>query len=88
MQARKVRSTSPEIHLRGRNVAEALLELEKYLDDASLAGLQQVRIVHGKGTGALRQGLREYLATSSQVRSFETAPQSEGGSGATVVYLR
>jgi len=88
MQARKVRSTSPEIHLRGRNVAEALLELEKYLDDASLAGLQQVRIVHGKGTGALRQGLREYLATNSQVRSFETAPQSEGGSGATVVYLR
>lgn len=88
MQARKARSTSPEIHLRGRNVAEALLELEKYLDDASLAGLQQVRIVHGKGTGTLRQALREYLATSSQVRSFETAPQSEGGTGVTVVYLR
>ncbi len=87
MQARKAQSVSPEINLVGARVAEALLELEKYLDDAALAELSAVRIVHGKGTGALREAIGEFLGKHPHVRDFETAPFSEGGTGATIAHL-
>ncbi|MBM3500581.1 MAG: endonuclease MutS2, partial [Armatimonadetes bacterium] len=80
-------SVPREVNLIGMTVDEASEELEKYLDDAFLAGLESVRLIHGKGTGALRRGLHEYLRTNRHVRSFALADRSEGGEGATVVML-
>ncbi|MEM3793774.1 MAG: endonuclease MutS2 [Candidatus Bathyarchaeia archaeon] len=74
-----------EIHLRGMRVEEALLVLDNYLDQAFLAGLEKVRIIHGKGTGALRQALWEYLAEHPLVASFYHAHPHEGGEGVTIV---
>ncbi|MEW6546009.1 MAG: endonuclease MutS2 [Bacillota bacterium] len=85
---RKAREVSPEIHLRGMTVEEALEVLGKYLDDVVLAGQKTVRIVHGKGTGALRRAVAEFLSRHPQVESFRLADASEGGEGATVVQMR
>ena len=62
-------------------------ELDKYLDEAYLSGLPFVRVIHGKGTGVLRQVVREQLATHPLVRSFQSAPPNEGGEGVTVAVL-
>ena len=83
----KAFETTGEIHLRGLTVEEAVTELEKYLDDAFLAGRTSVRIVHGKGTGALRHGIHRYLETHSQVKSFTMAERGAGGEGVTIVDL-
>jgi len=77
-----------EINLIGRTVDEATGELEKYLDQAFLAGLPRVRIIHGTGMGILRRGVREYLRTHPHVASLQEPTQQEGGAGATVVELR
>ncbi len=79
---------SAELSLRGLTVDEALYELEKYLDQAIMAGLKRVRIVHGKGTGALRQAVQKYLKDHPMVRSVAFAEQNEGGLGASVVELK
>ncbi len=84
----KRKGISPEVHLRGMTVEEALAALTKHLDDAVLAGLDRVRVVHGKGTGILRKAVHEYLETQPLVRSFNLAPQREGGAGVTIVELR
>ncbi len=76
-----------ELHLRGLRVEEALARLDEYLDYAFRAGYPSVRIVHGKGTGAMRQAVREALGTHPLVRSFQSASQGEGGDGVTVVAL-
>jgi DNA mismatch repair protein MutS2 len=76
-----------ELNLRGKRVEEALAELDKYLDDAYLAALPYARIVHGKGTGALRDAVRAALADHPLVASFRPAELNEGGEGATVVAL-
>lgn len=81
-------SISPEIMLRMQRVEEALANLERYLDEAYAAGLEQVRVIHGKGTGALRQAVREYLRTHPLVASYRSAEPAEGGDGVTVVRLR
>jgi DNA mismatch repair protein MutS2 len=78
---------SPEISLRGLNVDEALYQLEKYLDQAILAGLPSCRVIHGKGTGVLRQAVQKYLKDHPAVRSVAFAEQNEGGLGATVAEL-
>ncbi|MDI3280846.1 MAG: Smr/MutS family protein, partial [Bacillota bacterium] len=83
----KAASISPELHVRRLPVAEALERTGKYLDDALLAGLTRVRIVHGKGTGALREAVRAYLEQHPRVVRFQSAPYSEGGDGVTVVEL-
>lgn len=80
-------SISPEVHLRGMTVDEAVAALEKYLDDALLAGLERVRIVHGKGTGALRQAVRDYVRAHPRVKDFRYADPASGGHGVTVVEL-
>ncbi|MBO0705582.1 MAG: Smr/MutS family protein, partial [Candidatus Dormibacteraeota bacterium] len=70
-----------------RRVEAALAELEGYLDDAALAGMSTVRIVHGIGTGAVRGAVRQHLQQHPLVRAAEPAPSQEGGDGATVVQL-
>lgn len=79
---------SPEIDLRGQMVEEACLNLEKYLDSAMLSGLNQVSVIHGKGTGALGRGLQEYLKTHPAVSDFRYGVAGEGGSGVTVVKIK
>ena len=78
-------SVSPEINLLGKTVDEAIAELDKYLDDALLSHLNSVRIVHGKGTGALRKGIHEYLRRQKHVKSFHIAEFGEGDAGVTIV---
>lgn len=76
-----------ELDLRGLTVDEMLIELDRYLDTAYLAGLPFVRIIHGKGTGALRQAVRDELAGHSLVSSFRAGDNNEGGEGVTVAKL-
>ena len=83
----KSRTIKPEINLLGLTVDEAIMELDKYLDDASLSHLSQVRIVHGKGTGALRKGVHEYLRKQKYVKSFRLGEFGEGDAGVTIVEL-
>ncbi|HEY1354108.1 MAG TPA: endonuclease MutS2 [Ktedonobacteraceae bacterium] len=78
---------SMQLDMRGWRVEDALSELDSYLNDAALCGLAAVRIVHGKGTGALRQAVREQLAHHPLVKSYASAPPQEGGDGVTVVKL-
>lgn len=84
----KARNIQMEIDLHGMTVEEAIYELDKYLDDAFLANLHQVRVIHGRGTGALRQGVMPYLKNHRLVKSVESAPFNEGGIGATIVNLK
>lgn len=79
---------SPEINLLGQTVDEALAVLDKYLDDAYLVHLPSVRVVHGKGTGALRQGVHNYLRRSSYVESFRLGEIGEGDAGVTIVTFK
>ncbi len=84
----KSASVSPEINLLGKTVDEALSELDKYLDDAYLAHLPSVRIVHGKGTGALRKGVHNYLRRMKHVASFHLGEFGEGDAGVTIVEFK
>ena len=81
-------SVSPEINLLGKTVDEAVSELDKYLDDALLSHLNSVRVVHGKGTGALRKGIHEYLRRQKHVKSYRLAEYGEGDAGVTIVELK
>ena len=76
-----------ELYLRRLTVDEALLKLDEYLDSAFMAGVQQVRIVHGKGTGTLRQAVQSRLAKHPLVRSYRLGVYGEGGAGVTMVEL-
>jgi DNA mismatch repair protein MutS2 len=79
---------SSEINLRGQMVEEACLHLEKYMDSAMLAGLAQITVIHGKGTGALGRGIQEYLKAHPSVSGFRYGVAGEGGSGVTVVAIK
>lgn len=83
----KMAAVSRQIDIRGMTVEEAELALDKFLDDACLAGLNEVLIIHGKGTGALRKGVRTYLKNHRVVKQALIAEINEGGDGATVVKL-
>ena len=76
-----------EVHLRRLTIEEALLKLDKYLDDALMAGLWQVRVVHGKGTGTLRQVVHRVLDKHPLVKSYRLGGYGEGGAGVTIVEL-
>ena len=79
---------SPEINLLGKTVDEAIAELDKYLDDAYLSHLSSVRIVHGKGTGALRAGIHNYLRRQKHVKSYHLAAFGEGDAGVTIAEFK
>jgi DNA mismatch repair protein MutS2 len=87
--APRIVTSSPgvELDLRGLRVDEVLSRLDKYLDDAFLAGLHLVRIIHGKGTGALQQAVRQELTSHPLVKRYRSGEHGEGGSGVTVAYL-
>ena len=84
----KTLAITPQLTLLGQRADEAVQNVEKYLDDAYAAGLSRARLVHGKGTGALRRAVQEYLSGHPLVDDFATADPEEGGAGATVVTLR
>ncbi len=88
LTAEKALTAATEIHLRRLTVGEALERLDKFLDDAVLAGLGQVRIVHGKGTGTLRQAVADYLRRHPLVEDFRLGGPDEGGAGVTIALLR
>ncbi|MFB7139797.1 endonuclease MutS2 [Gottfriedia sp. NPDC056225] len=77
-----------ELDLRGERYEDALIRVEKYIDDALLAGYPRINIIHGKGTGALRQGVQEYLKKHRAVKTYRYGAASEGGIGVTVVDLK
>ena len=79
---------SPEINVIGRTVDDVVSVIDKYLDDAYMSKLESVRIIHGKGTGALRSGIHDYLRTSPVVGSFSDAAHGEGDAGVTVVRFK
>ncbi|HET7616734.1 MAG TPA: Smr/MutS family protein, partial [Bacillales bacterium] len=81
-------SVKTELDLRGKRYEEAMTDVEKYLDDALLAGYHQVSIIHGKGTGALRKGVANLLKNHSHVKSSRMGTMGEGGTGVTVVQLK
>lgn len=78
----------PELDLRGERFEDAMMRVEKYLDDALLAGYSQVSIIHGKGTGALRKGVLQLLKTHPHVKSSKMAGMNEGGLGNTIVEFK
>ncbi|MCM0758102.1 endonuclease MutS2 [Sporomusa sphaeroides DSM 2875] len=83
----RVATAARQIDLRGMTIEEAETTLDKYLDEAVLAGLHEVLIIHGKGTGALRKGVRSYLENHSHIVQIRIAELNEGGTGATVARL-
>ena len=84
----KSSSVSTEINLLGKTVDEAIAILDKYLDDAYLAHLSKVRVVHGKGTGALRKGVHDYLRHNKRVASYRLGEFGEGDAGVTIVEFK
>lgn len=84
----KSKDINTEIDLRGRNLEEAIMEIDKYLDDAYLAGLNEIVIIHGKGTGILRKGIQEYLQNHRNVKRSRLGELNEGGDGVTVVEIK
>lgn len=84
----KAASVSPELKLIAQRAEQALYNLEKYIDEAQTAGLKQVRIIHGKGTGALKIAVWQFLKDYPSVESYRLGEQAEGGAGATIVVLK
>ncbi len=87
LQFDRARTVASSLDLRGAKVEEALEVLDRYLDDASLAGLDQATIIHGMGTGALRDAVREHTGSHPLVKSWRPGGRGEGGDGATIVTL-
>ena len=83
----KAKTVSIQIDVRGKNLDEALAETEKYLDDAFMAGLEEVTIIHGRGEGILRKGIQDMLRKNRQVKSFQKGDFHGGGDGVTVVKM-
>ena len=77
-----------ELDLRGERYEEAIHRLEKYIDEAVLAGYDKVSIIHGKGTGALMKGVQQFVKNYSSVKSFEFAHANQGGTGVTILHLK
>jgi DNA mismatch repair protein MutS2 len=84
----RIKAISPEINVIGKNVDEACMEIDKYLDECALSGLISISIIHGKGTGILRKGVQSFLKTHPHVKSFRDGLYGEGEQGVTIVELK
>lgn len=84
----KTHSVKTELDIRGLNVEEALVKVDKYIDDAVIAGLNEVTIIHGKGTGILRKAVQDFLKGHAHVKTFRLGKYGEGETGVTVVELQ
>ena len=84
----KSRTVSASLDVRGLTVSEAVYLLDKYLDDAGLAGLHEIVVIHGKGTGALRKGIHEFLRQQKDIHGFRLGAAGEGDAGVTIVEIR
>lgn len=84
----KIKAISPEINVIGKNVDEACMEIDKYLDECALSGLITISIIHGKGTGILRKGIQSFLKTHPHVKSYRDGLYGEGEQGVTIVELK
>lgn len=85
---KKSKYIKSEIDIRGNNFEDARVIVDKYIDDAYLSGIKEIRIIHGKGTGVLREKIRDYLRKNKYVKHYEDAPSNQGGYGATVVEFK
>ena len=90
MELRAAPGSTPRgsINLIGMRTEEAVKELTRFIDNAHLAGLEVVEVIHGMGTGALKKAVAGHLRSRKEVRSFEPGPPEGGGAGVTVVYLK
>ena len=88
MSAIKSSAIKTEVDIRGCNVDEAIVILDKYLDDAMIAHLKTFSVIHGKGTGALRAGIHNYLRSVKYIKNFRLGAYGEGDAGVTIVTLK
>ena len=86
-ESRASRSVRTELDLRGQTADEALLELDRFIDDAVMVGLGQITVIHGKGTGALRSAVHAHLRTHPSVKSYRLGTFGEGENGVTIVEI-
>ena len=77
-----------ELDLRGFTVDDAIIEIDRFIDDANLSSIHEISIIHGKGTGALREGVQQYLKKHPMVKSYRIGAYGEGDAGVTVVTLK
>ena len=84
----RAQTATMEIHLRGMRAEQAIEDLEKFIDDAVLAGFPSVRIVHGKGEGILRKAAEDFLRRNKSVESFREGEPAEGGAGVTIARFK
>ena len=88
MYKQKVQTISPTINVQGENLEDAVMDVDKYLDDAYIAGLKEVTVIHGRGEGILKEGLRNRFRRHNHVESFRKGGYNEGGDGVTIVKLK
>ncbi len=82
------RGSAMSLDVRGKLVDEAIIEVDRFIDDAAITGINELTIIHGKGTGALRGGIQSFLRTHPKVKSYRTGAYGEGDAGVTIVTLR
>ena len=85
---KKAQNVSASIDVRGKSLDDAVMDVEKYIDDAFISGLEQVTVIHGRGEGILRKGIQEMLKRHKNVTSFRKGGFNEGGDGVTVIKLK
>ena len=85
---RKAQTVSTSIDVRGKNLEDAVMDVEKYIDDVFISGLSDVTVIHGRGEGILRKGIHDMLKRNKNVKSFRSGSFNEGGDGVTVITLK